>query len=185
MAPFRIRPFVASDTESVVALWQACGLTRPWNDPYRDIARKLEVQPELFLVAVAPTVASTIVPTLAPSVTDADSGPIRRDPGSRDRRVESGSESVTQPGTVIGSVMAGYEGHRGWVNYLAASPEHRGQGIGRALMTEVERLLLERGCPKINMQVRADNEAALGFYVALGYAPDAAVSLGKRLIPDV
>lgn len=137
----RIRPFDETDTEPVVSLWERCGLTRAWNDPRRDIARKLGVQRELFLV------------------------------GEHDD-------------LVIASVMAGYDGHRGWVNYLAVAPEHRGRGHATGLMREVERLLEERGCPKLNLQVRAGNDAALGFYRALGYEQDAAVSLGRRLIAD-
>ncbi|KGJ72204.1 hypothetical protein GY21_16900 [Cryobacterium roopkundense] len=85
---------------------------------------------------------------------------------------------------VMGSIMAGYDGHRGWVNYLAVSPEHQGAGFGRRLMGEVERLLLKRGCPKVNLQIRAGNERAIAFYRALGYAADEAVSFGKRIIPD-
>lgn len=136
-----IRSFSAEDTDSVVALWEACGLIRRWNDPRKDIARKLEVQPELFLVA-------------------------------------------EEAGGVIGTAMVGYDGHRGWVNYLAVDPGHRREGLGRQLMVRAEELLLERGCPKLNLQVRAGNEAVLEFYAALGYADDRTVSLGKRLIHD-
>jgi ribosomal protein S18 acetylase RimI-like enzyme len=136
-----IRPFREADEAQVVALWQACGLTRPWNDPHLDIARKLAVQRELFLV---------------------------------------GEEG----GRVVASVMAGYEGHRGWVNYLAVDPGRRRTGLGAQLMRRVEELLLSRGCPKINLQVRAGNAEVLAFYRALGYARDEAIALGKRLIPD-
>lgn len=136
-----LRPFEERDEDAVIALWEACGLTRPWNDPRRDIARKLAVQRELFLVAV-----------------DDDE--------------------------VIGTVMAGYEGHRGWINYLGVDPSRRGAGTGRALMAEAERLLRERGCPKISLLVREGNDAALGFYAALGYGRDAVVPLGKRLVDD-
>ena len=87
-------------------------------------------------------------------------------------------------GRIGATVMAGYDGHRGWVNYLAVTAAERGAGHGRRLMAEVERRLQELGCPKLNLQVRADNDQALGFYTALGYSPDAAVSLGRRLIPD-
>jgi ribosomal protein S18 acetylase RimI-like enzyme len=80
--------------------------------------------------------------------------------------------------------MAGYDGHRGWVNYLAVTPSHRGRGLARALMTEVERLLGDAGCPKVNLQVRTTNEAALGFYERLGYKRDDAISLGRRLEHD-
>ena len=91
------------------------------NDPRKDIARKLKVQREWFLVAVC-------------------------------------------GGEVVGSVMAGYDGHRGWVNYLAVLPSMRLGGVGRALMAAVEVQLGEAGCQKINLQVRATNEEAIGFY---------------------
>jgi len=136
-----IRSFQAADREVVVDLWSRCGLLRPWNDPRKDIARKLRVQPELFLVA----------------------------------EVE---------GAIAGTVMAGYEGHRGWINYLAVDPGSRQRGLGRALMAEAERLLRERGCPKINLQVRRDNREAIAFYQRIGFAEDAVVSLGKRLERD-
>ncbi|SIT77580.1 GNAT family acetyltransferase [Microbacterium sp. RU33B] len=136
-----IRTFSIGDTEAVVALWHAAGLTRPWNDPHRDIERKLAVQPELFLVA------------------EADGG-------------------------VVGSVMAGYDGHRGWLYYLAADPDHRGRGIGRALVAEAEARLLALGCPKVQLMVRPDNAAARGFYEALGYETFETWNTGKRLIPD-
>lgn len=136
-----IRPFVRDDTEAVVALWEACGLVRPWNDPRKDIERKLRVQAEMFLVAV-------------------------------------------QDGVIVGSVMAGYEGHRGWINYLAVEPSRRRHGLGTRLMAEAERLLEGSGCPKINLQVRSENADVIAFYRALGYQADDVVSLGKRLIPD-
>lgn len=88
-------------------------------------------------------------------------------------------------GRLAGTAMVGYEGHRGWVNYLAVDAGLRGGGLGRALMAEAERLLVERGCPKLNLQVRTSNTDVLAFYERLGYAVDDAVSLGKRLIPDV
>lgn len=136
-----LRAYQPGDEGAVVSLWQECGLTRPWNDPRKDIARKLSIQPELFLV------------------------------GTRDRRL-------------VATVMAGYEGHRGWVNYLAVAPDCRGRGYGRALMVRVEQLLLNFGCPKVNIQVRLSNAGAVAFYRAIGYAQDETISLGKRLIPD-
>jgi ribosomal protein S18 acetylase RimI-like enzyme len=136
-----IRPYRASDEAAVVALWQACDLTRPWNDPHKDIARKLQVHPELFLV-----------------------GEVQ--------------------GHLMASAMFGYEGHRGWVNYLAVAPEHQRQGHAEALMRHGEALLLGKGCPKINLQVRASNASVLAFYQSLGYLDDQVVSMGKRLIPD-
>lgn len=137
----RIRPFDEADTSAVIDLWTECGLVRPWNDPSNDIARKLQVQRELFLVG-------------------------------------------EDEGGLVASAMAGYDGHRGWVNYLAVAPRARRRGHARTLMAEVERLLLDRGCPKVNLQVREGNDEALGLYAALGYGRDASVSLGKRIIPD-
>lgn len=139
-----VRRFAVTDTEAVVALWRACGLLRPWNDPYADIDRKLTVQPELFLVAV-----------------DGDTGEL------------------------LATGMAGFDGHRGWVNYLAVQPNLHGHGMGRALMNEFERRLVSMGCPKLSLQVREGNEQVLAFYAALGYAVDPVVSLGKRLINDI
>ena len=88
-------------------------------------------------------------------------------------------------GAVVGTAMVGYDGHRGWVNYLAVDATRRGSGLGRQLMAEAERLLAERGCPKLNLQVRSTNTSVIEWYRTLGYEPDGAVSLGKRLIPDV
>lgn len=151
---YRFRTFAEDDTAAVVALWEACGLLRPWNDPYRDIARKTAEQPELFLVAESTDATAT------------------------------DASATAAPAALVGAGMAGYDGHRGWVNYLAVDPDQQGTGLGRAFMAEFERLLLARGCPKVNVQVRADNERVLGFYASLGYAEDHAVSLGKRLIAD-
>jgi len=136
-----LRAFRPADEPAVVALWRACGLTRPWNDPHKDIARKLTQQPELFLVG-----------TLADEI-DA-------------------------------KAMVGFDGHGGWVYYVAVAPEHQGGGFGRRIMAAAERLLRERGCPKVNLLVRTSNTGVIEFYRRLGYAPDDAVSLGKRLIPD-
>jgi ribosomal protein S18 acetylase RimI-like enzyme len=144
-----IRAFQDSDTEPVVALWHEAGLTRPWNDPYLDIARKRTVQPELFLVA-------------APATPE--------DPGGA---------------TVIGTVMAGYDGHRGWLYYLATAESARGRGVARSLVQEAERLLEAMGCPKVQLMVREGNEAVLGFYDALGYERFTVANTGKRLVADV
>ena len=80
--------------------------------------------------------------------------------------------------------MGGYDGHRGWVNYLAVDPTCQRRGIAQRLMREVEQRLTDSGCPKLNLQVRAGNDAARRFYEALGYAEDEVVSYGKRLIDD-
>jgi len=87
-------------------------------------------------------------------------------------------------GKIIASVMAGYEGHRGWINYLAVSPEHQKRGFGKQIMDEAERLLRAEGCPKINLQVRTSNADVLAFYRAIGFVQDDVVSLGKRLERD-
>ena len=136
-----IRAFDLPDTEAVVSLWQQTGLTRPWNNPYQDIRRKLSVQPELFLVAV-------------------------------DDR------------TIVGTVMAGYDGHRGWLYYLASAPDRRGEGIARKLVAEAEELLTEMGCPKVQLMVRPENGIARGFYEELGYEAFDIWATGKRLIAD-
>ena len=137
----QIRPFRLEDEEAVVSLWRQCDLVRPWNDPRKDICRKLRVRPDLFLVGVL-------------------------------------------DGQVMATAMAGYEGHRGWLNYVAVAPEHQRLGLGRAIVKEAERLLREAGCPKINLQVRTANHSVIEFYRRLGYAVDEVVSMGKRLEHD-
>jgi ribosomal protein S18 acetylase RimI-like enzyme len=137
----QIRPYTPADETAVIDLWQRCELTRPWNDPRKDIERKLTVQPELFVV------------------------------GERQ-------------GQIVATAMAGFDGHRGWINYLAVSPEVQKQGLGRQLMSHVEQALMAMGCPKLNLQVRAGNAQALAFYQAIGYGQDEVVSMGKRLISD-
>lgn len=87
-------------------------------------------------------------------------------------------------GEVVGTAMGGFEGHRGWVNYLAVAPERRRSGFGKMLMAALEQMLAERGCPKLNLQVRTGNAAAIDFYTGLGSERDDVVSLGKRLIDD-
>lgn len=84
-------------------------------------------------------------------------------------------------GDIVGTVMAGHDGHRGWVYLLAVSPEHRRQGIGKALMSTAEQALLAHGCTKLNLQVRAGNEEVVAFYRALGFELEERVSMGKRL----
>jgi ribosomal protein S18 acetylase RimI-like enzyme len=77
--------------------------------------------------------------------------------------------------------MAGYDGHRGWVYYVAVSPGYRRQGIGTALMANVEEKLALMGCPKLNLQVRASNEDVIAFYKKLGYNVEERVSMAKHL----
>ena len=77
--------------------------------------------------------------------------------------------------------MGGYDGHRGWIYSVAVRPEHRGQGIGRELIRTLETMLAERGCPKVNLQVRASNKQVVAFYKKLGYAVEERINMGKRL----
>jgi ribosomal protein S18 acetylase RimI-like enzyme len=137
----QIRPFCRDDETAVVSLWQACNLVVPHNNPHRDIARKLRVNPEWFLVG------------------------------------ELG-------GKIIATCMAGYEGHRGWINYLAVAPAHQRRGYARRIMEEAERLLRQAGCPKVNLQVRASNRGVIEFYRNVGFEVDKVVSMGKRLESD-
>ncbi|MEO1145092.1 MAG: GNAT family acetyltransferase [Cyanobacteria bacterium J06638_22] len=85
---------------------------------------------------------------------------------------------------VIASCMVGYEGHRGWLNYLAVRPAMQKRGFGQQIVAHAETLLLQAGCPKINLQIRSTNQRVIEFYEGLGYKQDTVISLGKRLIPD-
>jgi ribosomal protein S18 acetylase RimI-like enzyme len=136
-----IRKFESSDQQAVIKLWGDCDLIVPWNDPTKDIQRKIDIDSELFLVGELNNV-------------------------------------------IIASVMGGYEGHRGCINYLAVSPEYQGAGYGRKIMQAVEILIKGKGCPKINLQVRESNKDIINFYKAIGYDDDKVISLGKRLIQD-
>ncbi len=80
--------------------------------------------------------------------------------------------------------MAGYEGHRGWINYLAVDPDFRRRGFGRAIMLEAEKLLSELGCAKINLLIRKDNHSAIRFYEKVGFLEDEVHCFGKRLVHD-
>jgi len=89
-----------------------------------------------------------------------------------------------QSGKIIAAAMGGYEGHRGWVNYLAVHPDYRRKGYGKMMMIFLEEKLTALGCPKLNLQVRATNREVIEFYAKIGYADDNVVSLGKRLTKD-
>ena len=82
---------------------------------------------------------------------------------------------------VVATVMGGYEGHRGWINYLAVSPEIRQKGVGQKMVGEVEAKLRKLGCPKINIQIRSSNKGAIEFYRKIGFSVDDVISMGKRL----
>jgi len=85
---------------------------------------------------------------------------------------------------IVATVMGGYEGHRGWVNYLAVDPTCQRRGLGRQIMKAVEEKILAMDCPKINLQIRTDNKVAVKFYEGIGYEMDEVVSMGKRLVED-
>ncbi|MGI9643744.1 MAG: GNAT family acetyltransferase [Ilumatobacteraceae bacterium] len=136
-----IRVFEERDRHALVELWVRCGLIRPWNDPDRDIDRKLAVADDLLLVA-------------------------------------------EREGVLVGSVMAGYDGHRGWINYVAVDPAEGRAGVGRLLMAVAEERLAALGCAKINLQIRRENVDAVAFYAALGFVEDDVISMGKRLVDD-
>ncbi len=133
-----IAPLREEDASAAVALWEACGLTRPWNDASADFALALSSPGSALL-------------------------------GTRDAG-----------GTLIGTVMVGFDGHRGWLYYLAVEKRHQGEGLGRALVHAAEAWLRERGAPAVRRMVR-QGHAASGFYTALGYAPKDVIVMGKRL----
>lgn len=142
METVSVRTYRHGDRERVVALWKDCALVVPWNDPGRDIDRKVADSPELFFVAE-----------------DAQ-------------------------GAACGTCMAGYEGHRGWIFYMAVRPDQQGRGIARALLDHAEAALAARGCPKVELMVRDTNAAVLEFYRHLGYVDEPVAVLGKRLASD-
>ena len=84
---------------------------------------------------------------------------------------------------VVGTCMAGFDGHRGWVHLVAVAPQHRRRGVGAALMKRAEALLTRIGCPKLNLQIRATTPEAVGFYESLGFALEERISMGKVLPP--
>ena len=133
-----MREAAADDGQEVIALWEVCGLTRPWNDAAEDFAR-----------AIAGPASAVLL--------------------------------LREGGSLAASVMVGWDGHRGWVYYLAVAPERRRQGLGRTMMDAAEAWLRGRGAPKIQLMVREDNEEALGFYEALGLQRQKVVTLGRFL----
>lgn len=133
-----IAPLGLADVPALAALWEACGLTRPWNDPTSDARLAIEGATSAIL-------------------------------GLRDGDA------------LIASVMVGFDGHRGWVYYLAAAPDRRREGLGRQLMDAAEAWLRARGAPKLQLMVRSNNADALGFYEALGLERQEVAVLGKFL----
>jgi ribosomal protein S18 acetylase RimI-like enzyme len=85
-------------------------------------------------------------------------------------------------GLIVGTIMIGWEGHRGWINYLGVSPGRQGTTIGTRLMKKAEEILRDRGCPKINLMVRKSNQKVIEFYKKLGFLEDEVICIGKRLV---
>jgi ribosomal protein S18 acetylase RimI-like enzyme len=126
------------DIPEVIALWQRCGSTRPWNDPEADIALARKGANATVLLG-------------------------------RDN------------GALVASVLVGHDGHRGWVYYVTADPEHRFKGYGRAIMSAAEDWLRARGVEKLQLMVRGDNANVHAFYQALGYFEQERVAFAKWL----
>ena len=131
-------PIADADVAKIIALWERCGLTRPWNDPAADIALARRDQNATVLVGRA-------------------------------------------AGEIVGSVMVGHDGHRGWVYYVSVDPDHRGSGYGRAIMTAAEDWLRARGIPKLQLLVRRENAKVQAFYETLDYAEQNSITYGKWL----
>lgn len=133
-----IAPLGPDDIPALIALWEACGLTRPWNDPRLDARLAIEGATSAIL-------------------------------GLRDGDA------------LIASVMTGFDGHRGWIYYLAVASDRRREGLGRRLMEAAETWLRQQGAPKLQLMVRSSNEEALAFYRDLGLERQEVVTLGKFL----
>lgn len=133
-----VRPIEDDDIERVIALWDACGLLRPWNDARADIARaRAAAQAEIFV--------------------------------------------IEKDGRIVACTMAGNDGHRGWLYYLAVDPDRRGEGLGREITRHAEAWLESLGVPKVELMVR-DGNSVTGFYQALGYGPEARTVMARWLV---
>ena len=135
------RKFKKNDIEAVIKLWDTCKLVVPWNDPLKDIKRKLSINDSLFVI-----------------------GEINK--------------------KIIATAMAGYDGHRGYIYYLAVVPELQKKGIGSSILSIVEKKLYKLGCPKINLFVRNTNIKVKAFYKTNNYKIQDSQIYGKRLIYD-
>ena len=141
MNKYNITIFEDKHRTQVIDLWEKCNLIKSWNDPNKDIDRKLKVNDNLFLI-------------------------------------------VEFNKVIIGSAMIGYDGHRGSLYYLAVDPKHQRKGVGKMLMKEIEKRLIEVGCPKINIFIRNSNIEVKEFYQSIDYEEQDSLVYGKRLIPD-
>ena len=133
----KIRAASPVDREEVIAIWRACDLVKPQNDPVLDFDLALQTQTATVLL------------------------------------LEVASE-------VIGTVMVGFDGHRGWFYYLGIRPEHQNSGNGSALVAAAEDWLEAQGAPKAMLMVRHSNKKVIDFYKRIGYSVEEAYVLGKR-----
>jgi ribosomal protein S18 acetylase RimI-like enzyme len=136
------------------------------------------MQVRLFEEADAPAVAALWREVFAYSAKHNDPARVIRDKLAVQRELFF---VALLDGALVGTVLGGYDGHRGWVYSLAVAPQTRRRGVGTALMRHVERELATRGCPKINLQVLASNAGTVEFYRKLGYAAEERISMGKLL----
>tara|TARA_B100000029_G_scaffold511560_1_gene605947 strand:- start:1216 stop:1644 length:429 start_codon:yes stop_codon:yes gene_type:complete len=135
------RKFKKTDTYAVIKLWKTCKLVVPWNDPVKDIKRKMSIKDNLFII-----------------------GEINN--------------------KIVATAMAGYDGHRGYIYYLAVLPDLQKKGIGSSILSIIEKKLYKIICPKINLFVRNTNIKVKAFYKTNYYEKQDAQIYGKRLIRD-
>ncbi len=128
-----------ADVEAVVALWRACGLTRPWNDPYKDISFARQSETSTILV-------------------------------------------LEREGRIAASVMAGHDGHRGMLYYVAVHPALQRRGLGKAAVRAAEAWLAAQGVWKVNLLVRAENAVVKGFYESLGYEVNPVMCMARKIV---
>ncbi len=155
MSKLIVREIEDGDEDDLIALWQACDLTRPWNDPAADLAFARGKPSSQILVGLAPNQPDTVPP--------------------------DGTE-VAAP--LIASAMVGHDGHRGNMYYVAVHPDHRGNSHGRTIMDAGERWLARKGVWAIRLMIRTANKPVLDFYSKLGYQLSDVVIMGKRIEPD-
>lgn len=136
-----VGPFRETDQGALIALWDRCGLLRPWNDPVADITRVRDLPNATILVG----------------------------------RLGS---------AVLASTMVGHDGHRGWLYYVGADPDHRHRGLGRSVIAAAECWIRAAGIPKIQLLIRSENTGAAGFYEALGYRAKPFIYMEKWLTEE-
>lgn len=139
--------------DEIVALWEECGLTRPWNDPEAEAALAIDAPMSEILIAIEGL--------------------------EGDDDTEELSTDVVGKPEIIGTTMVGFDGHRGWIYYVATKPIRQGQSIATQMIDVAEKWLADRGAPKAQLMVRHDNTDVVGFYEHLGYKDCQTVVLQK------